>query len=170
MYILKLTMGFKQVLLIACLSLIAPQVRAVGNNAEFDHLYNSYFPKKGETVASSVYRKSFDRTLFGQTPGETNARGRQLFYAFHGDAQAFHLFLHNPDRDVNGAQGEEWSYECLLLLLKMGDRQFAGLVSREDSETRETVGTALESLVNWKKHSFPKTRKLYTFRRNPHGE
>lgn len=151
-------------LLAACLSLIAAQLSAAADNSQFDRLYDYYFPRGGETVASSVYRKSFDRSLFGRAPGIRTARGRQLYYAFHGDKNAFHSFVHNPDRDVSGAQGEEWSYECLLLLLKMGDEQFAGLLSLEDNATRETVGTALESLVNWKKHGFPKTRRLYTHR------
>lgn len=139
-------------------------VASSSTEAEFKKLYDYYFPKHGEGVTTSVYRKSFDAELFGSTRRFNSDRERHLYYAFHGDAAAFHAFLHNADREVNGAQGEEWDYECLVLLLKLGDEHFAELLAREDHATREGVAAALEPLVNWEKHSFPRTRALYSFR------
>jgi hypothetical protein len=133
--------------------------------SDFNRLYEYYFPKHGETVASSVYRPSFDETLFGPPPAKFSfVRQRQLYYALRGDPAAFHAFMHNPDKNVNGAQGEEWDYECLLLLLRLGDDRFSQLLSREDRSTREGAGVAIDFMVDWSKHRFPRTRALYTYR------
>ena len=141
------------------------ETRAVENN--FNALYSYYFPKQSGDVRA-VYRKSFDETLFGPPPVKfATPRGRQVYYAFHGDAAAFHAFQHNPDKYVDGAQGEEWDYECVVLLLRLGDDRFSELLSRENQKTRDETATALEPLIDWNKHHFPKTRALYRWRKIP---
>ena len=133
--------------------------------SDFNALYEYYFPKHGETVNSSVYRRSFDETLFGPPPAKfAIVRQRQLYYAFHGNPAAFHAFMHNPDKDVNGVHGEEWDYECLLLLLRLGDDRFSQLLSSEDRATREGAGISIDTFIDWSKHRFPKTRALYSYR------
>lgn len=152
-----------RVLPVAICSVLLSTAYATPNN--FNALYDYYFPKRGETVASSVYRRSFDANTLGRAPGKfSSARQRQLYYALRNDPSAFHAFMHNPDQNVDGAQGEEWDYECLLLLLRLGDSRFSQLLSREDSRTREGVGRAIEVMVDWSKHQFPKTRGVYTYR------
>src|ERR1700736_666632 len=44
---------------------IAVLLVGCATRTEFDTLYEYYFPKHGEYVNSSVYRRSFDETLFG---------------------------------------------------------------------------------------------------------
>ena len=132
---------------------------------DFDTLYEYYFPKHGEYVNSSVYRRSFDKTLFGPPPPSSwRSRTREHYYAFHGNPKAFHAFVHNPDREADGEFGEEWVYECVLLLLRLGDDRFSYLLSLEDHKTREAVGVAIDTQIDWDKHQFPKTRALYAYR------
>lgn len=134
--------------------------------SEFDRLYDHYFPKRSDYV-QSVYRKSFDKTLFGLAPSEgMSSRITLLYRAFHGDASAFHSFVHHPDRDA-GHFGEEWVYECVVLLLRLGDDRFSQLLAQEDRTTREKVGVAIDTQIDFKKHHFPKTRALYHFRWGP---
>jgi hypothetical protein len=144
---------------------IATTLFAHATESEFNRLYDYYFPKHGQGAASSVYRRNFDETLFGPPPPKfAYVRERQLYYAFRGDPTAFRAFVRNADRDINGAQGEEWDYECLLLLLRLGDSRFSELLRSEEKATREAVGIGLEPFINWQKHHFPKTRALYSYR------
>ncbi|HEV2839699.1 MAG TPA: hypothetical protein VGW39_00090 [Chthoniobacterales bacterium] len=134
--------------------------------SEFEQLYDHYFPKRSVYV-ERVYRKSFDETLFGPPPPEgKSSRMGQVYYAFHGDDSAFHAFVHHPDQD-RGHYGEEWVYECVVLLLKLGDDHFSRLLALEDRTTREKVGVAIDTRIDFKKHHFPKTRALYHFRWGP---
>jgi hypothetical protein len=138
---------------------------ASGDTDRFGKLYEYYFPKHGPGVVSSVYRRNFDEILFRPQPPEVaNVRVRQLYWAFRGDPRAFHAFVHNADRNVSGAQGEEWDYECLIILLRLGDSPFSALLRSEEKATREAVGIALEPYIDWRKHHFPKTRALYSYR------
>lgn len=117
---------------------------------------------------NSDYRKSFDRFLFAPTaPDGMSSRTILLYRAFHGDGPAFHSFLHHPDRDGAGHFGEEWINECVVLLLKLGDDQFSQLLAKEDHATREKVGEAIDTQIDFKKDHFPKTRALYHFRWGP---
>jgi hypothetical protein len=140
---------------------------ANADQAKFDDLYDYYFPKQGGGVLSSIYRPSFDKELFGPPPKQTEERHPEFYYAFHGDAAALHKFFHNPDRTGGGEFGETWAYECLVLLLKLGDDTFSQALATEDSATREAVGEAIDSLVNWSKHGFARTRVLYSYRYVP---
>lgn len=135
--------------------------------AEFRQLYDYYFPKHGPNVASSVYRKSFDATVLKPRNKFFSDQERQMYFAARGDPKAFHAFLHDPDREIEGAQGEEWSYECLFLLLRLGDDRFSALLGGEDRATRERAGAAIDYFIDWEKHQFPKTRALYKFRYKP---
>jgi hypothetical protein len=145
--------------------LIAIAAFGFTSDKDFQKLYDYYFPKNGNGVESTVYRPSFDKIASGTPPSRSrNRRGRQVYDAFHGDPRAFHAFVTNRDRDVNGAQGEEWDYESLLLLLRLGDDLFSKLLAHEDRATREAVGIALEPYVDWNKHGFIKTRASYSFR------
>jgi len=140
---------------------------ACATESNFHGLYNYYFPKKSDD-ARAVYRKSFDERLFGRPPVTfATPRGRELYYAFHGNPAAFHAFQHNRDKYVNGAQGEEWDYECVVLLLRLGDDRFSELLAREGQKTRDEAAGALEPLIDWNKHHFPKTRALYRWRKIP---
>lgn len=142
-------------------------VSSCATRSEFDRLYDHYFPKRSDYV-DSVYRKSFDKTLFGPAPTEgMSPRMTLLYRAFHGDGSAFHSFVRHPDRDA-GHAGEEWASECVLLLVKLGDNRFAQLLAQEDRDTREMVGQAIDPRMNFKKHGFSKTRALYHFRWGPH--
>lgn len=136
----------------------------LGTDLEFRNLYDYYFPKQGGGVVSSIYRRSFDKELFGPPPKSEQERHPEFYAAFHGDANAVHQFFHNSDRDGGGEFAERWAYECLLLLLRLGDDRFSELLAKEDPATREAVGQAIDSLVDWNKHGFPKTRGLYSYR------
>lgn len=148
-------------ILLSCLLLYARV--AFGTDDEFAKLYDYYFPKGGRYI-NSDYRRSFDETLFGPPPKSQDERHPEFYYGFHGDAAAFHQFVHNSDRDGEGEFSETWVYECVVLLLKLGDDKFAKLLAKEDSATRETVGGAIDSQIDWSKHQFPKTRALYSYR------
>ena len=130
-------------------------------------LYDYYFPKRGETVASSVYRPAFDKLLSGGPSKDSRATDRWLYRALRGDVASAHAFLHSPDSDAPGEFGETWAYECLFLLVQLGDHRFASLLRNEDHRTREFVGATLEMMTDRKMHSFPETRAL-CLRRNEH--
>jgi hypothetical protein len=135
------------------------------DGASFNTLYNYYFPKQGRGVLSSVYRPAFDELLLrGEPPSSFDNRQRQFYFALHGDRTAFRAFIHHRDREVSGSQGEEWDYESVLLLLRLGDQRFSDLLCQEDPQTREAVGVAIDPHIDWKQHSFPKTRALYSYR------
>jgi hypothetical protein len=137
---------------------------ATGNQINFDHLYDYYFPAHDGGVRSG-YRRYFDKLLFGPPPPESKTkRATQVYYALRGGDTAFHAFLHNPDWAVEGAPGEECVYESVLLLLRLGDDRFSQLLAREDARTRNKVGYAIDPQIDWKKHDFPKTRALYSYR------
>jgi hypothetical protein len=150
--------------LVACITMLLSAVFASTSQINFSDLYDYYFPKQGGGVLSSVYRPSFDKELFGPPPKPEQERYPEFYYAFHGDAAALHRFFHNADRSGEGEFGETWAYECLVLLLRLGDEKFSELLAKEDSATREAVGNAVDSLIDWRKHQFPKTRALYAYR------
>lgn len=136
----------------------------IAGAAEFEKLYDYYFPKGGEYL-NSTYRRSFDETLSAPSPSPSwSRRERQHYYAFHGNTAAFHQFLRNPDAGEQGEPGENWIQECVLLLLKLGDDRFSELVAKEDPQTRKAVGYAIDPQIDWNKHQFPKTRALYSYR------
>jgi hypothetical protein len=150
--------------LVAWVTMLLSLVFANGSQTNFSDLYDYYFPKQGGGILSSVYRPSFDRELFGPPPKPEEERHPEFYYASHGDAAAFHRFFHNGDRHGEGEFGETWAYECLVLLLRLGDEKFSEFLAKEDSATREAVGNAIDSLIDWRKHQFPKTRALYSYR------
>ena len=90
-----------------------------------------------------------------------------MYYAVRGDPSAVHAFFNHRDRDSDGSFGESWDQECFLLLIRLGDKRFAELLSIEDSRTREFVGKAIDPQVDWTNHPFPKTRALYSYRYVP---
>ena len=53
---------------------------------------------------------------------------------------------------------------ALFSLLRLGDDRFSELLAREDRGTRETVGAMIDCQVDWTRHQFPKTRRLYSYR------
>jgi hypothetical protein len=140
---------------------------AEGAGAEFRRLYDYYFPK-GSTYLEGRYREYFDNTLFGPAPPKSSdSRTMQLYSALRGSRGAFHKFVHNSDREGMGEFGEDWSAECLLLLLRLGDEDFSQLLSSEDRTTREAVGGAIDGAITCKQHLFVKTRSLYSYRYVP---
>ena len=148
----------------ACVITLALISFANANQSDFTELYNYYFPKESHDVRAT-YRGYFDKFLFGPPPSPSEAkRVSQVYYALRGDDAALHAFLHNPDWKVNGAPGEECVYESVLLLLRLGDDHFSQLLAREDTATRRKVGYAIDPHIDWNKHSFPKTRALYSYR------
>jgi hypothetical protein len=127
----------------------------------FEALYDYYFPKSSPYLAGD-YRRGFDAML---SVAPKAGEDRHRFYnAFHGDAAAFHFFVHHPDRRGAGEFALTWIKESLVLLLRLGDVRFAALLRQEDSATREIVGAAIEQQIDWTVHDFPTTRRLYTYR------
>ena len=135
---------------------------STGTQTGFQQLYDYYFPKNGQYL-NTFYRRSFDATLFGPVP-KSNAERHGFYFAFRGEAAAFHAFLNHPDREGAGEFAETWANECLLLLLGLGDERFSDLLAHENQRTREVVGMVIDSRINWTKHRFPKTRALYFYR------
>jgi hypothetical protein len=128
----------------------------------FQELYDHYFPKNSE-YQNTGYRRWFDTTLFGSPPKRGEDR-HSAYYALRGNAEAFRAFAHHPDRDAEGEFSLTWTKECLVLLLRLGDDRFSELLAREDRGTRETVGAMIDCQVDWTRHQFPKTRRLYSYR------
>jgi hypothetical protein len=129
----------------------------------FDTLYDYYFPKSGSYI-NTGYRERFDSVLFRPLRKSANKHDRAFYTAFHGDSRAFHEFVGPSVRPRDENVNESWIYECVLLLLKIGDDRFSQLLAREDRQTREAVGVAIDTQINWSKHNFPKTRALYGYR------
>ncbi len=140
---------------------------AIGTDIEFRKLYDYYFPKRSSYV-ESLYREYFDKTLFGPVPPKSSdSRTTEIYLALRGSRSAFHKFMHSPDRDAVGAPGESWSYECRLLLLRLGDEGFSRFLSAEDRSNREAVGMAIDPAISRKQGLFVKTRSLYSYRYMP---
>ena len=138
----------------------------------FQRRYDHYFPSRSEYV-EGIYRHYYDKWLFGAPPSRTGPEPGpehlwQLYHAFHGDASAAHLFFHNPDREAAGEYGEAWVYDCVLLLLRLSDDRFSDLLAHEDQKTREMVGSALDSQLDFQRDPFPKTHALYHSHWRPH--
>ena len=149
-------------ILLVCGSLLI--FASCATQSEFTCLYDHYFPKRTEYV-QGIYRRGYDRWMFGNPPPKLDStRYNYLYQAFHGDAASFHSFLHHPDRDVAGEPGESWHYDCLLLLIRLGDSRFSELLARETTEARMAVGYAIDPQVDWTLHQFPKTRAMYSYR------
>jgi hypothetical protein len=122
-------------------------------------LYDHYFPKRSPYVTTH-YRKWFDRTIFNPAGRSKLAKQEQdLYDAVRGKPDAFRAFVHSRFREDPGESSESWTYECVLLLLTLGDEQFAKFLAREDRKTRVLVGSALGSQIDSRKHPFPKTSK-----------
>jgi hypothetical protein len=115
-------------------------------SSEFDLLYNYYFPRHSEYVTTR-YRGCYDRLLFAppQAAGSGRPADHKLYFGFHGDVTALNQFVHDPDRSGEGEFGESWVYDCVVLLLRLGDDRFAELLRSEDRDTREAVGVAIDS-------------------------
>jgi hypothetical protein len=132
----------------------------VAPKPKFPALYDHYFPKHSPYVTSD-YRRWFDRTILNPSGRSQLAKQEQKLYdAVRGDSAAFHAFVHSEFREGAGEFSESWHYECLLLLLVLGDQQFAEQLVREDRKTKVLVGAALASQLNWHNHPFPKTRDV----------
>jgi hypothetical protein len=141
-------------------------LNACVSQTQFDRLYNHYFPKRTEYV-QGIYRSAYDRFVFRASapPARFDSdRINHLFYAVRGDADAAHRFFHHRDRDTAGEPSESWSYDCVLLLIRLGDEPFSKLLAREDRQTRKAIGYAIDPQIDWSIHRFPKTRALYSYR------
>ena len=150
-----------QILLGHCLVLLFAGCAA---RSEFSGLYDHYFPMRSEYV-QGIYRRGYDRWTLGEPPPRLDStRYNYLYRAFHGDADAFHSFLHHPDRNAAGEPGESWHYDCLLLLIRLGDERFSELLSREGTAIHNSVGYTIDPQVDWTIHQFPKTRAMYSYR------
>jgi hypothetical protein len=148
----------------ATLSLAYYATAAQGN---FDELYDYYFPK-GSRDVRAVYRRYFDKLLFDSSPPASDSkRATEVYHALRGDNAFFHAFLHNPDWTIQGAPSEECVYEAVFLLLRLGDDRFSQLLAREDTQTRNKVGYAIDPQIHRDKHHFPKTRASYAYRYVP---
>jgi len=144
------------------LTIFSPVNVSVASRAQFQTLYEHYFPRN-DSGQNGEYRRWFDSILFGPPPKAEMER-HPVYYAFRGDTIAFHAFVNHPDRDGQGEFTLTWNKECLVLLLGLGDERFSTLLSREDEHTREAVGAVIDCQIDWSKHQFPKTRALYSYR------
>ena len=130
------------------------------SGSKFQALYDHYFPRHSPYVTTD-YRKWFDHTIFDpDARSRLSNQEKKLYDAVRGGPAAFHAFVHSEYRDSAGEFGETWNYECVLLLLVLGDEQFANLLAREDPKTKALVGDALGAQINWRKHPFPRTRNV----------
>lgn len=163
---LRLHLLFHQLLLasfIACAASATAQPSIPPKN--FPALYDYYFPKHAGDVRSD-YRKFFDWYFTKEARNwKTNDRTGIFSRALRGDPAAVHLFFHSPDRDQAGEYSEGWVYRCPFLLIYLGDERFATLLEKESAGTRESIGWNLETMIDWRRHSFPKTRGLYVARK-----
>jgi hypothetical protein len=162
-----MTMGwrcFSLLLIAATLGSAVADASASPDN--FQALYSYYFPKDAKELRADT-RRFFDRLLVGKLAhGDPDGRATIISRALQGDAGAVRRFFRSSDRDGAGEFAETWQYECPLLLLRLGDDRFSELLARENSSTREAVGVALEYLIDWHRHAFPRTRGLYAYRHN----
>jgi len=139
------------------LTILCACVTALSGEGDFRKLYTYYF--------SPQHRQIYDKILFSSVPpSQYGPQARKLYFAFRGDSSAFHEFVHDPDRNASGEGGLVWVYDCVILLLRYGDDRFSELLAREDPKTREAVGIAIDTQIDWTKHHFPKTRTLYKYR------
>jgi hypothetical protein len=144
-----------------CLLMTSADANARIGSRKLDKLYNYYFPKHGGLLRSD-YRRYIDRGLLNNHSNFGNfPRSRAIFYAARGDPIAFHQFVHQPERAQGGEYGLDWAFECPFLLLHLGDDRFAELLAKEDANTRQMVGSAIDAVIEWTEHEFPKTQKLY---------
>jgi hypothetical protein len=136
----------------------------IAASSSVSELYDYYYPMHGKYL-NSQYRQWFDQILHDEHfNGKDDKRIWPVFKAVRGDAAAFHAFANAEEREGEGEFGETWTWECLLLLLRLGDDRFAELLAKENKATREIVGMSIDVQVDWTKHQFPKTRALYAYR------
>src|SRR5258708_29161120 len=74
----------------------------------FQELYDHYFPN--DEYQNGGYRRWFDTVLFG-APSKRGEDRHSVYYAFRGNADAFHMFAHHPDRDAEGEFALTWTKE-----------------------------------------------------------
>ncbi|MFA7345430.1 MAG: hypothetical protein WC003_14100 [Terrimicrobiaceae bacterium] len=133
---------------------------STNRSVRFQALYNYYFPKNTESV-TSLYRKWFDEIVFSpDVPADVSKNDMLFRQAMHGDATAFHAFVHSYHRSASGEFGETWSAQCVLLLLMLDDERFARFLVVEDGKTNGYVRNALRPIIDWKTHRFPKTQAI----------
>lgn len=126
----------------------------------FSRLYDFYFPKKSPYVTGG-YRQWFDQVIFSTDPPDNiSDNERKMRSAVQREPGGFHAFVTSPYREYDGEFGETWFYQCQLLLLVLGDEEFARLLSKEDSETQRFVSRGLIDNIKWHKHPFPKTHEI----------
>jgi hypothetical protein len=167
MFIPAITRTRPIAIILMCMSVSG--VSAECTNKQFEKLYNVYFAKRS-TYGDSTYRRYFDALLLGPPPAQSyRKRDRSFYQAFKGDQKALRAFFHDNDRDAVGEFGEFWAQECLVLLLRLGDECFAARLAQEPTGVRESVGHAIDGQIScgWKKHPFPKSRALYSYRWAP---
>ena len=152
----------KRLTKLLALAILCACVAGLSGETDFRKLYRYYF--------SQEQRQIYDKILFNSVPpSQYGPEARKHYLAFHGDSSAFHEFVHDRNRNASGEGGLVWVHDCVILLLRFGDDRFAQLLAREDRATREIVGWAIDSQINWNKHHFPKTRALYSYRYTRQG-
>jgi hypothetical protein len=132
---------------------------------EFGKLYNQYFPKDPKNTPTSLmggYRSFFDRTTFSthRPLKEWAKNDRMLYDAIRGNPNDLHKFVHSDYRTMDGEFGEDWDWECLLLLLYLGDDRFANMLAQEDQKTQRYIGSAIGFQVDPRNKLFPQTSRI----------
>ena len=93
---------------------------------------------------------------------------RDFYFAACGDVSALHRFLNSPNRLAEGAPGEGWDADMVILALKYGDTRLYAALQLEPQSVRDSVGATIEQqLKRQDLEAFIKTRTLYKFRRQP---
>lgn len=121
-----------------------------------------YFGDYFSDGVGRVYGKFYKEKIISSEDSFPEVQYIQILRrAYRGDLLALDEFFHSPNRYADGEKGISWVYDCLFLLISIGDQKFAKVLSSEDEETKRLVGFALEAHVHWQNHSFSKTRAIY---------
>jgi|tagenome__1003787_1003787.scaffolds.fasta_scaffold20948657_2 hypothetical protein len=116
-------------------------------------------------VPTNYYTKLF--TTRGPRRQFFNDTEKDFYDAARGDAPALHRFFASSDRDADGAPGQGWSADMVVLTLIYGDQGLYVALRDQPQSVREEVGATIEQLMPRDRDTFRQTRTLYKFRSRP---
>jgi hypothetical protein len=95
-----------------------------------------------------------------------DATDRDFYYAALSDTSALHRFLHSSKQFDAGAPSEEWVADMVVLALAYGDDRLHDALQHEPKNVREQVGAVIEQQMQQDIRRLPRTRSLYSFRKD----
>ena len=99
-------------------------------------------------VHTAYYTKLFSER--GPKQSFYNPTEANFYFAVRGDVTALHSFLNLRDRDNDGAQGEGWDADMVILALVYGDSGLYSALQTEPPAVRESAGMTIEQLMKEK--------------------